>query len=171
MGRNNGSQIKWAVYALAYLLVFFVKTSIFNRIPLYGAIPELAPIAVAAVGCFEGSFGGAVYGLAVGLVCSAVYYRGGSMMIPICTLIGLLSGLTTNRQIGKNFLGVVICGTLSVVLLECIRIFYYHFFGLNEVQTLLTIAVPEGLYSLCFVIPLYFLYTAVYNKFRTDTEL
>lgn len=171
MGRNNGNQIKWGMYALAYLVVFFVKNSILNRIPICGALPELAPLAVAAVGCFEGSFGGAAYGLAVGLFCSAVYYRGGSMMIPICTLIGLLSGLTTNRQIGKNVLGVVLCGIMSVLVLEGGRVFYYHFLGKNPLPVLLNLAIPEGIYSAVFILPIYFLYSFVYQRFRTDTEL
>jgi hypothetical protein len=171
MGRNNGSQIKWGIYALCYLLVFFVKHCIFNRIPIYGVLPELAPIAVAAVGCFEGSFGGAVYGLVAGLFCSAVYYRGGSMMIPICTLIGMLSGLTTKRQVGKNVLGVLLCGGMGILILECVRIFYYHVFGQNSLETMLSIAVPEGIYSAVFILPIYFLYSWVYRRFRTDLEL
>ncbi len=148
-----------------------LKFGLFNRIPVNGAVPEFATIAVAAVGCFEGPFSGALYGLGVGLFCSAVYYRAGSMMIAICTLVGWLSGLTTDRQVGKNFLGVVLCGSLSIVLLEGIRVFYYHFFGRNAMETLLAIAIPEGLYSLAFVIPMYFLFALVFLKFRTDMEL
>lgn len=171
MGRNYGSQIKWGMYALAYLILYFLKSCIFNRLPLMGAIPELAPLAVAAVGCFEGSFGGAAYGLAVGFFCSAVYYRAGSMMIPVCTLTGLLSGLTTRRQIGGNVLGVTLCGVLSLLLLEGTRVFYYHFFGNNSLETLRTIAVPEGVYSLLFLLPVYLLYAVIYSRYRTDTEL
>lgn len=171
MGRSYGSQIKWAAYAAGYLLLFFLKSSIFNRLPIHGAVPEVAPLAVAAVGCFEGTFGGAAYGLAVGLFCSAVYYRGGSMMIAICTVIGMLSGTTTNRQIGKNFLGGLVCGTMGILILEFCRVFYYHFFGRNSLETVLSIAVPEGLYSAAFIIPVYLLYVLIYLRFRTDTEL
>lgn len=171
MARSHGSQIKWTAYSLAYLFMHLLKFGLFNRIPVNGAVPEFATIAVAAVGCFEGPFSGALYGLGVGLFCSAVYYRAGSMMIAICTLVGWLSGLTTDRQVGKNFLGVVLCGSLSIVLLEGIRVFYYHFFGRNAMETLLAIAIPEGLYSLAFVIPMYFLFALVFLKFRTDMEL
>ena len=178
MGRNNGSQVKWTAYALAYVLVFFLITTIFNRIPFHGAIPELAPVAVAAVGCFEGSFGGAVYGLAVGFFSSAVYYRSGTMMIPICTVVGMLSGFTTRRQIGKTVLGGLLGGVLGIFLLECGRVGFYHVFGMNlretvsiPMDTLMKLAVPEAEYSALFILPLYFLYGAIYNRFRTDTEL
>ncbi|MCD8146778.1 MAG: rod shape-determining protein MreD [Clostridiales bacterium] len=171
MGRNNGSQVKWGIYALSYLVMYFIKICILNRIPIYGALPELAPLVVAAVGCYEGSLGGALYGLGVGFFCSAVYFRGGTMMIPICTVTGVLAGLTTRRQIGKNFLGVVLCGAMGVLVLEGARVFYYYTFGGNDMETLLRIAVPEGLYSLVFVIPIYFVYAAIYQRYRTDTEL
>lgn len=171
MRRSHGGQVKWAIYTLAYLALYFIKISVLNRIPIRGVIPELAPMAAAAVGCFEGTFGGAVYGLTIGLFSSAVYYRGGSMMIPICTFIGLLSGFTTDRQVGKNLLGVCVCGIAGIVLLEAGRVLYYHIFGGNPLAPLLTLAVPEGLYSLVFLVPVYILYTAVYRRFRTDTEL
>ena len=178
MGRNNGSQIKWTAYALAYAVVFLVKTLIFNRIPFHGAVPELAPIAAAAVGCFEGSFSGALYGLAVGFFSSAVYYRTGTMMIPICTVVGMLSGFTTRRQIGQTVLGVVLCGALGIVLLEAGRVGFYHLFGMNlqetvsiPLETLLAIAIPEAEYSALFLLPMFFLYAAIYHNFRTDMEL
>lgn len=178
MGRNNASQIKWTAYALAYAFVFLVKTLLFNRIPFHGTVPELAPIAAAAVGCFEGSFSGAVYGLAVGFFSSAVYFRSGTMMIPVCTMVGMLSGFTTRRQIGKTVLGVVFCGAVGIVLMEAARVGFYHLFGMNlketvsiPLDTLLTIAIPEAEYSALFLLPIFFLYAAIYRNFRTDTEL
>lgn len=178
MGRNNGEQIKWTAYALAYVLLFLLKVLLFNRLPFHGALPELAPLAAAAVGCFEGSFPGAVYGLAVGFFSSAVYYRSGTMMIPICTVVGMLSGFTTRRQIGKTVLGVVLCGALGILLTEASRVGFYHLLGMNlrqsagiPMDTLLSIAIPEAEYSALFLLPVFFLYGAVYDKFRTDTEL
>lgn len=178
MGRNNGAQIKWTAYALAYAVLFLLKVTLFNRIPFRGALPELAPLAAAAVGCFEGSFSGAVYGLAVGFFSSAVYYRSGTMMIPICTVVGMLSGLTTRRQIGKTVLGVVLCGALGIALTEVSRVGFYHLFGMNlrqtagvPVETLLSIAIPEAQYSAFFLLPMFFLFAGIYHRFRTDTEL
>lgn len=171
MKRNFGSQIKWSFYAAAFLLVFFLKSCVFNRFPIHHAIPELAPLAVIAVGCLEGSLSGSIFGLAVGLFCNAVYYRSGGIMIPMCTLLGILSGLTTGRQIGRTPLGMVLCSVVGIALLELSRVGYYHFFGKNAVDTLLAIAIPEGLYSLVFALPIYGLFWLVYRKYRTDLEL
>lgn len=159
------------MYTLSYLALYLLKLGVLNRIPYRGALPELAPIAVAAVGCFEGPLSGSLYGMGVGIFCCAVYYRGGSMMIPICTLIGLLSGLTYKNRVGKNFLGVSLCGILSVFLVEGVRVFYYHVFGKNSIETLMVFAKPAVQYSLIFVIPIYFLFAFIYIRYRTDTEL
>lgn len=171
MKRNLGTQIKWALYALAFLLVFFLESCVFNRFPICHAIPALAPLAAVAVGCFEGPRGGAAFGLATGLLCNAVYYRSGGIMIPICTLVGLLSGFTSGRQIGRTPLGMLLCSGVSITLLELARVGYYHFFGKNPLDPLRAIAVPEGIYSFAFALPVYGLFWLVYRRYRTDTEL
>lgn len=171
MKRNLGSQIKWAMYAGAFLLVFFFESCVFNRFPVRHAIPELAPLAVIATACFEGSSSGAVYGLAVGLFCNAVYYRSGGIMIPMCTLMGILSGFTSGRQIGRTPLGMVVCSVAGIALLELGRVGYYHFFGNNPLDTLWRIAIPEAIYSLVFALPVYGLFWLIYQHYRTDTEL
>lgn len=171
MKRNLGSQIKWALYTGAFLLVFFFESCVFNRFPIRHAVPELAPLAVIAVGCFEGSMSGAVYGLIVGLFCNAVYYRSGAIMIPTCTVMGIVSGFTNGKTIGQTPLGMAVCSVFGMALLECGRVFYYHFFGGNPTDTLWAIAIPEGLYSLAFALPVYVLYWLIYRYYRTDSEL
>lgn len=171
MRRNFGSQIKWGMYAAAFLLVFFLKSCVLNRFPIYHAIPELAPLAVIAVGCLEGSLSGSIFGLAVGFFCNAVYYRSGGIMIPMCTLLGLLSGFTTGRQIGRTPLGMALCSVVGMVLLELSRVGYYNLFGGSSLSTLWKIAIPEGLYSLVFALPIYGLFWLVYSRYRTDMEL
>lgn len=171
MKRNLGSQIKWGLYAAGFLLVFFFESCVFNRFPISHAVPELAPLAVIAVGCFEGSLSGAVYGLCVGFFCNAVYYRSGAIMIPMCTVLGMCSGFTTGRQIGRTPLGMAVCSILGMALLELGRVGYYHFFGGNPLDTLWSIAIPEALYSLVFALPVYALFWVIYQHYRTDSEL
>ncbi len=171
MKRNLGSQIKWGLYAAAFLLVFFVKICVLNRIPIAHAVPELAPLAVIAVGCLEGGRSGAIYGLCVGFFCNAVYYRSGAIMIPVCTVLGICAGFTAGRQIGRTPFGMVICSLFGVALLESARVSYYYFFGGNPLGTLCSIAIPEGIYSLVFALPVYALFWAVYRRYRTDMEL
>lgn len=171
MLRNHGSLIKWLLYTAVFFFLFFLESCVFNRFPICGGIPLLAPLAVITVACFEGSLSGSIMGLAVGVLCSLVYYRGGVLMIPCCTILGVLAGATTTKQIGKTLTGVLLCNVAGMFLLEFVKVWLQHIFQLIELSTLLRIAVPEGLYSLLFALPAYALFWLVYRKFRTDSEL
>ena len=151
MIRNNANLIKWTSYALAFLLVFFFECCVLNRFPLHGAIPNLSILVVVAVALFEGSINGAIFGLVIGFFCSAVYYRSGLMMIPIYTIIGA-------------------CSLGGLIFLELCQILRFLLKG-TSLSVLVSLALPEALYSLPFFLPIYFLIHAVYKKVRTDYEL
>lgn len=170
MIRNNANLIKWTSYALAFLVVFFFECCVFNRFPIHGAIPFLAPLVVVAVALFEGPINGGIFGLVIGFFCSAVYYRSGLMMIPLFTLIGAGSGATRTQKIGRSLLGCAICSLGGMLLLELFQV-GVHFSQGNDLGVLVQLALPEVLYTLPFLIPIYFLVHAVYRRVRTDFEL
>lgn len=170
MIRNNANLIKWTSYALAFLLVFFFECCVLNRFPLSGAIPNLSLLVVVAVALFEGSINGAIFGLAIGFFCSAVYYRSGLMMIPIYTIIGACAGATRKEKIGRSLLGCAVCSLGGLIFLEVCQVLRF-FLGGTALSVLAALALPEALYSLPFLIPIYFLVHAVYKRVRTDYEL
>lgn len=171
MLRSHGSLIKWLLYTAAFFFFFFLERCVLNRFPICGCIPLLTPLCVIAAACFEGSLSGSIMGLAAGVLCALVYYRGGVLMVPCCTLLGLLAGTTTTKQVGKTITGVLLCCAAGMALLEGFRVWLQHVFQLIDLDTLLRIAVPEGLYSLPFALPVYGLFSLIYRKFRTDSEL
>lgn len=171
MGRNNANLIKWVSYGAAFLLVFFFESCVLNRFPAFGAVPMLAPLVVTAVALFEGSLNGALFGLIVGFFCSAVYYRSGLMMIPVFTLIGVFTGATRKQKIGRSLLGCAICGLAAMALLELFHMVSGLLFQGNSLPTAAQVALPELVYSMVFLIPIYLLIRTVYRRVRTDTEL
>ena len=46
---------KWLCYALGVFPVWLAETQILNRIPLFGVIPVLLPLAAVAVALWEGA--------------------------------------------------------------------------------------------------------------------
>lgn len=171
MGRNNANLVKWTSYAMAFLFVFFFESCVLNRFPAFGAVPILSPLVVTAVALFEGSLNGAFFGLAVGFFCSAVYYRSGLMMIPVFTIIGVCTGATRKQKIGRSLLGCIICGLGGMVLLELCHMASGLLFQGNPLSTVAQVALPELVYSMIFLIPIYLLIRTVYRRVRTDTEL
>ena len=67
---------KWFVYALALIPVWLLDEFVLNRIPLFGVIPMLLPLAVVAVAVLEGSVAGAGFGMAVGILWELAYPGG-----------------------------------------------------------------------------------------------
>ena len=51
--------IKWGVYTLALLPVWFLEAFVLPRYPLFGVSPMLLPLAVVVVGVLGGAAGGA----------------------------------------------------------------------------------------------------------------
>lgn len=171
MVRNHANLIKWFSYSVAFLFIFFFESCVFNRFPAFGAIPMMAPLVVVAVALFEGSINGALFGLAVGFFCSAIYYRGGLLMIPLLTIIGACTGATIKQKIGRSLFGCAICGLGGMALLELAHMSYRLLFQGTSLSVLVQVALPELLYSMVFLIPIYLLIRTVYHRVRTDFEL
>ena len=47
--------IKWGVYALALVPVWFLELFVLNRFPLFGVAPMLLPLAAVCVAVLEGT--------------------------------------------------------------------------------------------------------------------
>ena len=79
--------IKWGVYALAILPIWFLEVYVLNRLPVLGVTPMLMPLAAVAAAVLEGATGGAGYGLFVGILCDAAYHgTNGAMTLGLCLL-------------------------------------------------------------------------------------
>ena len=53
---------KWTVYALGLLPIWLLDAYILPRMPLWGTVPMLLPLAVAAVAVLEGAYSGTGFG-------------------------------------------------------------------------------------------------------------
>ena len=93
------------------------------------------------------------------------------MMIPVFTIIGVGAGATIKQKIGRSLLGCVICGLGAMALLELCHMISGLLFQGNPLSTMAQVALPELVYSMVFLIPIYLLIRTVYRRVRTDSEL
>ena len=106
--------IKWGVYTLALLPVWFLEAFVLPRYPLFGVSPMLLPLAVVVVGVPEGAAGGAGFGVGVGALCSAVYTGSdGLIWLGLC-LIGLGCGALSQYVLRRDLLGCFLCALLGL---------------------------------------------------------
>jgi len=155
---------KWLFYLLALVPVWFLEAAVLRRMPVFGVFPMLLPLAAVAVAVLEGSAVGTGYGLAVGILCDAVYYgTGGSMTIGLA-LVGAAAGLITQYALRQNFFGYILCAGGSLAALDTLRVLRRLLGGTAQLEPLLKIALPEVFWSLLFAPVIYLLFRLVHRR-------
>lgn len=163
--------IKWGVYGLALLPVWFCECFLLNRIPILGVTPMLLPLAAVAVAVLEGAVAGAGFGLAVGILCDAVYFgTNGAMTVGIC-VVGIVAGALAQYLLRQNLLGCLLCSLLALAAIDAVRILSRLLLGKGELGAMLSLAGREIALSLLFVFPVYALFLWVYHRVPKKTVL
>ena len=163
--------IKWDVYALALLPVWFCEVYILNRFPLFGVAPMLLPLAAIAVAVLEGTVAGAGFGLGVGILCDAVYFNpDGAMTLGLC-LLGFGAGALAQYVLRQNLLGCLLCSLLALVCIDAVRILSRLLAGTATLPTMLSLAGREIAWSMVFVFPVYALFLWVFHRVPKKTVL
>lgn len=162
--------IKWGVYALALLPVWFCQAFVLNRLPL-GLTPVLLPLAAVAVAVLEGAVAGAGFGLGVGILCDAVYFgTDGAMTLGLC-VAGMAAGALAQYLLRQNLVGCLLCSLLALAAMDGVRIAVRLLRGSRELGAMLSLAGREILLSLIFVFPVYALFLWVYHRVPKKTVL
>ena len=163
--------IKWGVYALALLPVWFCEVYILNRFPLFGVAPMLLPLAAIAVAVLEGTVAGAGFGLGVGILCDAVYFNpDGAMTLGLC-LLGFGAGALAQYVLRQNLLGCLLCSLLALVCIDAVRILSRLLAGTATLPTMLSLAGREIAWSMVFIFPVYALFLWVFHRVPKKTVL
>lgn len=161
---QQDKQKKWLCYALTVLPVWLLEAQVLSRLPLFGVVPVLLPLAAVAAGLLEGSSAGAWFGLGVGILADAVYPGVPGGMTLGLALLGWLSGVFSEHGIGQTFPGYLICSSVSFLLLELCRTLFAGFTALGPWRAVAFLALKEGLWSLCFSPVVYLLFRLVYRR-------
>lgn len=163
--------IKWGVYGLALLPVWFCQVFLLNRLPFLPLVPMLLPLAAVSVAVLEGAVAGGGFGLAVGILCDAVQFgTNGAMTLGIC-VAGIAAGALAQYLLRQNLLGYLLCSLLALIAIDGVRILGRLFWGSGELSAMLSLAGREILISLIFVFPVYALFLWVYRRVPKKTVL
>lgn len=163
--------IKWGVYALALLPVWFCEIYLLNRYPLFGVSPMLLPLAAVAVAVLEGTVAGAGFGLGVGILCDAVYFNpDGIMTVGLC-LLGVGAGALAQYVLRQNLLGCLLCSLLALLCIDGARVLVWLTGGKAALPALLSLAGREIAWSMVFVFPVYALFLWVFRRVPKKTVL
>lgn len=155
--------IKWLIYTLGVVAVWMAETLFLNRVPLFGVIPVLLPLAAVAVGLWESTPAGAVFGLCLGVFADAVYPGlPGGMTLGLC-VIGWLTGALSQYRLQKNLVGYLLCAAAAMTGLEAFRAAGALLSHLGPTAAVLSLAGRELVCSLIYAIPVYLLFKLIHR--------
>lgn len=98
------SVIKAAVIALIMILFALLQTTVFTRLPPFGAVPDLMLSFVIAVAVSEGERWGAVFALVAALVISSLGAVGGNELPLVYLTAAYITGILSRYYLRQNAL-------------------------------------------------------------------
>ena len=144
--------IKWIAYLLALWLTAMANYYVLPSLPI--SIPLLLPVLAVAGGTLEGAPFGAVYGMACGAVMSGLG-GGSALCIAALSAFGWIAGLITQYILRQDVLGHLICSGGTLVLWEGWEVGVRLLRGVAPPGVLFRVGAFELLWSLVFILPVY----------------
>lgn len=163
--------IKWLVYALALLPILILNLFLFPRIPLFGITPALLPVAAITVAVLEGPVGGAGFGLFVGMLADAMIPGIPGTMTFALTFLGACSGAAARYGVHQNLFGCLICSSISLGLINLIRVVFLFLRHTAALGPLLLTALGEIFWSLVFLPLIYVIFRWAFQRVPKATVL
>lgn len=166
---RNETIFKWALYAAAAALCFFVQAFVLQRFTVWGVIPFLYPALAAIPATYEGPVPGTVFALAVGVVCDLLlpeplpcFY---TLVFP---LVGLCASLIAQSWLPAGFLCSLAVTALGFVLTGVFHCFLLWTREKAAWEAGAFVCCRELLVSLPLVIPATLLFSAVHRRTHLD---
>lgn len=155
------------VNALLFIILFLIQYNASFSINISSASPIL-PLTLLVVVCMVYSeLRGAITGLMVGIFIDSVSSTPqGFNAIAFC-ILGLISVLTVKHLFNNNILSAIsLCAICSFIYFVIRWIFTYAFYVsfTENMEYLITTAVPSCIYTAVLVIPFYYLEKYIYKK-------
>ena len=145
--------VLYAVYLLASLAV---QNVLLSNVKISGVHPLPMPVAVVAVGLFEGGVWGGVFGLFAGVFCDAVFTESGVAFTIVFSLLGFFSGLLADYSLNRRFFPYFIISFAALLITAAVQMFRFLMFPEPDITTILTVAGIQTALSLPFTLPAYF---------------
>ena len=127
------------IYLGLILAAVIVQDVILSRLPLMGVRVMVLPVAVVAVGFFEGGVWGAVYGLILGILGDMSFSVSSITFTVLFPLMGFASGVLAAFFVNKRFFSFFfICFFMLLVTAFCQLFRFLVFTDTNTVPLLVT---------------------------------
>ena len=103
-------------FAILLLLSLLAQNAVFSRISLWGVKTLFLPAVCVAVGMFQGSVGGAVFGLFMGIFGDMSFAENTVMFTVLFPLIGFFSGFAADFFLNRRFFAFMTASLAALLL-------------------------------------------------------
>lgn len=144
--------IKWTAYGVILAVIAVLDYFVLGRLPV--VCPMLLPAAAVAAGTLENPKFGAGFGMACGVIMAALGHRS-LLCIPVLAAAGWAASLVAQYVLRKDLVGCLICAVILLTAWELVTLLWMGRQTDAPLTLLLRIVVPELLWSVVFLFPVY----------------
>ena len=144
-------------HGLVLFALYVLQVMIFSRLRIFTIAPLLLPLAVVGVGLFEGPSWGGYFGLAAGILSDIAFFNSAILFTLLLTATGVGVGLLSTYLLSRGFPSYLLCCGAVLLTIAFFQLFPLLVFHQASPIALFSVALGQSLYSLLFVVPLYYL--------------
>ena len=161
--------IKWVIYSLIIIFIMMIQLTGLGRLCVFGVHPMVMPLVAASLAVFEGPRAGGIAGFFTGFMCDALIPPSTIFFTLIFMCAGIAIGYVTDYMFKRNFV-TALMWMAALKTSECLLFFFLFYFlsGKAPLSALLSVALPEIVFSLLFSPIIYFIIRTVYMRFYEE---
>ena len=144
------------LHALLILTVYVFQSMIFPYMRLNGLVPLLLPIVCTGTAVYHGRVAGGVSGLFAGIFCDISFNEPTVLFTVTLTFAGLIIGTLTDTVLTRSFPVYILSCAAVLIFSAFAQMFPLMFLVEVPTQPLFITALWQTLYSLIFIIPIWF---------------
>ncbi len=152
------SVIKHAIYTLALIAAVIIQCAFLDKVRILGARPQIVLLYVLAISFFETARVGAIYGAVGGYILDIACGGGAFFSAVIYMLICYLASYAVELYLSDGYLPFLASSAVFMISKHILDTFVLisNYSGLNFGKTVLTIFLPETLYTLVLSAAIYY---------------
>ena len=156
---------RWSAYGIFYLLLVIIQTSQLLPVTLFGIAPNLMIPVVLSIAIWEGERVGSIFGLFCGFTWDILTSKVIGYNAVFLMFTGYIVGTLTKTYLRPTVLNALILN-FSALIVNGILVYVFFYLLWNHAGftvVMRTITIPQIIYSMVYVCPLYFIVKKVSN--------
>lgn len=145
MNQRNRNILMWALFALLYLLVMLVQTTLFGRLRIFGVKLNLMPVVLVCIAMQVNHEAAGLFGLIAGFVWYACGADDAALALVSYTILAILGAWISDNFLAKRFLSAMLLCLVAVLLHEGARFVLKYYLKDAPGRLLIWVPVITGL--------------------------